>query len=190
MNRSTLFADPPVDLPAGTYFAGPLGIRPRRVRRRRLRAVRGPDGRISLPMLTPAELRLAMSRQTALKLPPRMTNGERSMLADGKHQRLAFAYVARQGHRFQNVIPRDEQVDMCLAEMCRVIERWEPGRGALSTYLNQCFFYHLSKEAAKRGREGHVTRFSDMAEGWEPTAREEDDEEPWTPWDVTVDAVA
>mgnify|MGYP006921341676 CR=1 FL=1 len=108
-------------------------------------------------------------QQRTLQLPPRLYDRERTMLVNENHMRLASDYVKRQGWRFEKVIDHDEQRLECLAEMCRVLPKWEPSRGKLSTFLNRCFYYHLSKLAAKQAHYVAM-QFSAMACGGESIA--------------------
>lgn len=103
-------------------------------------------------------------QQRTLQLPPRLYDRERTMLVDKNHMRLAYDYVKRKGGLFKSVIDYEEQQLECLAEMCRVLPKWDSKRGSLSTFLNRCFYYHLSKLAAKRAKYVAL-QFSAMACG-------------------------
>jgi hypothetical protein len=138
-NRMALFDDAPADAVA------PI------VTRQRVRTKRAP--RVSI-------------QQTTLKLPPRrgLLDRERDYVTDGQHWRLAGSYVQRQGWRFEKVIDRDDQVMICMEEICRVFPDWDANRGKLSTYLSQCFYHRLSREAAKAAKTQYM-EFSRMGCG-------------------------
>jgi hypothetical protein len=95
------------------------------------------------------------SRQMTMRLPPRLIAEEQSVVID--NYKLAYRYVKLNGWRFENVIPRDDQVGECFLKLCSVLDQsisssFDGSKARISTFAWRVFYRHLSGIAARAGR--------------------------------------